>query len=426
MNMGDGARKQYLPLAGKPMIYHALRALCAAPRIDRVLVVLAEDDTEWPQTLADEFADKLIVLRCGGATRAQSVLNGLDHPRATRLIGADDWVLVHDAARPCLGAQQIEHLLDALENDPVGGLLAVPLADTLKRADAQQRVCATEPRENLWQAQTPQMFRYRLLREALAAAAARAMAGITDEAGAVEALGYAPKLVHSEGRNLKVTYPQDKALAELILLIRQGEVSTPFGLSLSKPIHLSTGSRRTDFKHNLAGSIAGKMGEKNEGQTMRIGQGYDSHQLVVGRALVIGGVTVPFDKGLLGHSDADVLLHAICDALLGAAGLGDIGRHFSDSDARYKNIDSRVLLREVRQLLEKDAYAVVNLDATIIAQAPKLAAHIPAMVENLAQDLRMPASDINIKAKTAEHMGALGRGEGMAAQAVCLIAKVGK
>jgi 2-C-methyl-D-erythritol 2,4-cyclodiphosphate synthase len=158
--------------------------------------------------------------------------------------------------------------------------------------------------------------------------------------------------------------------------------------------------------------------------TIRIGQGFDVHQLVEGRQLIIGGVTIPHEKGLLGHSDADVLLHAICDALLGAAALGDIGQHFSDSDPRYKNIDSRVLLRNVYSLLENNHYQIVNLDATIIAQAPKMAPHIPAMIANIAQDLQTSARNINIKAKTAEHLGAIGRKEGIAAEVVCLIDRV--
>ncbi|OQW85298.1 MAG: 2-C-methyl-D-erythritol 2,4-cyclodiphosphate synthase [Proteobacteria bacterium ST_bin16] len=157
---------------------------------------------------------------------------------------------------------------------------------------------------------------------------------------------------------------------------------------------------------------------------MRIGQGFDVHQLVEGRPLIIGGVTIPHEKGLLGHSDADVLLHAICDALLGAAALGDIGQHFSDSDPRYKNIDSRVLLRNVYSLLENNHYKIVNLDATIIAQAPKMAPHIPAMIANIAQDLQTSLRNINIKAKTAEHLGAIGRKEGIAAEVVCLIDRV--
>ncbi len=158
--------------------------------------------------------------------------------------------------------------------------------------------------------------------------------------------------------------------------------------------------------------------------TIRIGQGFDVHQLVEGRQLIIGEVTIPYDKGLLGHSDADVLLHAICDALIGAAALGDIGKHFSDSDPRYKNIDSRVLLRNVHSLLESNEYKIINIDATIIAQAPKMAPHIPAMISNIAQDLNIHISNMNIKAKTAERLGAIGRQEGIVAEAVCLIERM--
>jgi 2-C-methyl-D-erythritol 2,4-cyclodiphosphate synthase len=154
---------------------------------------------------------------------------------------------------------------------------------------------------------------------------------------------------------------------------------------------------------------------------MRIGQGFDAHALVKGRKLIVGGVDIPHDKGLAGHSDADVLIHAVCDALLGAAGLGDIGTHFPDSDARYKGIDSRKLLREVAQLLARNRFRAVNIDATIIAQAPKMAPHIPAMRAHLAADLDIAADCVNIKAKTTEKLGFVGRGEGMAAEAVALV-----
>jgi 2-C-methyl-D-erythritol 2,4-cyclodiphosphate synthase len=156
---------------------------------------------------------------------------------------------------------------------------------------------------------------------------------------------------------------------------------------------------------------------------MRVGQGFDAHALKAGRELIIGGVTIPHSMGLEGHSDADVLLHAVCDALFGAAALGDIGHHFSDSDPRYKDIDSRQLLRETSGLLEKHGWRVVNLDATVIAQEPRLAPHIPAMIANIAADLGIPQQDVNIKAKTTERLGFTGRGEGIAAEAVALIEK---
>jgi 2-C-methyl-D-erythritol 2,4-cyclodiphosphate synthase len=155
--------------------------------------------------------------------------------------------------------------------------------------------------------------------------------------------------------------------------------------------------------------------------SLRVGQGFDVHQLVPGRKLVIGGVEIPHDKGLLGHSDADVLLHAICDALLGAAGLGDIGRHFPDSDARYRGIDSRELLRHVARLLADRGFKAGNVDATIVAEAPRMAPHVPRMVANIAADLGIEAGRVNVKATTTERLGFTGRGEGIAAQAVCLL-----
>lgn len=156
---------------------------------------------------------------------------------------------------------------------------------------------------------------------------------------------------------------------------------------------------------------------------MRVGQGFDAHALVEGRKLIIGGVEIPFPLGLEGHSDADVLLHAICDALLGAAALGDIGRHFPDSDPQYRGIDSRRLLRHVGAQLKERGYRVVNLDATIVAQAPKMAPHIPQMVEHIAADLQLAEDCVNVKATTTEKLGFTGRGQGIAAQAVCLIVR---
>jgi 2-C-methyl-D-erythritol 4-phosphate cytidylyltransferase len=213
---GSGSRfgaekpKQYLELLGRPLIYHTLAALVACPEIDRVWVVLAPDDGWWSRYDWSELGAKLETLRCGGATRADSVGNGL---QAAAMVAADDdWILVHDAARPCLSAAMLAALFGELANDPVGGILAVPVADTLKRADAAQRVAATEPRDGLWQAQTPQMFRYGRLLEAL-----EKCREVTDEAGAVEALGLQPKLVRGDATNLKVTYPTDLALAAMIL-----------------------------------------------------------------------------------------------------------------------------------------------------------------------------------------------------------------
>lgn len=211
--IGEAVPKQYLSLAGKPMIYHALHALHHSARITRVCVVLAPNDADWARHDWCRFADKLTVLRCGGATRAESVTNGLQSLRAAGEILDQDWMLVHDAARPGLSVALVERLLDQLAEDEVGGLLAIPLADTLKRANRDNRVASTEPREGLWQAQTPQMFRAGVLLKALQSAPDN----ITDDASAIEAAGLTPKLVMGDAYNFKVTYPQDMALAALVL-----------------------------------------------------------------------------------------------------------------------------------------------------------------------------------------------------------------
>lgn len=213
---GSGARfggevpKQYQRLADRPMIHHALETLCRSPRLSGVSVLLSPVDTCWDSYDWSALGGKLQVLRCGGGTRAETVANGL--AALAERLGERDWVLVHDAARPCLSAAMLENLCVSLQDDEIGGLLAVPVADTLKRADAMQRVAATASRTGLWQAQTPQMFRYGLLRRALAT-----QREVTDEAGAVEAAGFKPRLIAADATNFKVTYPADLALAELVL-----------------------------------------------------------------------------------------------------------------------------------------------------------------------------------------------------------------
>lgn len=218
--MGAECPKQYLPLLGKPLIHHTLSLFVTAQRIHAVHVVISPDDQLWMQHAID-LDTKVHVHQHGGATRAATVLNGLEAMAGQ--VAMDDWVLVHDAARPGLSHAMLERLLNSVQDDEVGGLLAIPLADTLKRADATQRVARTEPRDGLWQAQTPQMFRYGLLKQALQ----HAGGAPTDEAQAVEALGFNPRLVPGELRNLKITYPQDLQLAEAILLADAREKATP-------------------------------------------------------------------------------------------------------------------------------------------------------------------------------------------------------
>jgi 2-C-methyl-D-erythritol 4-phosphate cytidylyltransferase / 2-C-methyl-D-erythritol 2,4-cyclodiphosphate synthase len=372
--VGGAAPKQYLPLDGRPMILHTIDALVRIEKVSHIYVLLSPEDDHWDQISGDS-PKRVTVIRCGGETRAATVRNGL--VAIADKTNESDWILVHDAARPCIEPRSVEAMMDVLRDDPVGGLRALPIPDTVKRGENDQ-VVETIPRDNLWLAQTPQMFRYGLLCNALSRASDESY---TDEAQAVEALGLSPRLVAGNSSNFKVTFPEDIAIAEAIL-----------------------GDRR-----------------RTKEATLRVGQGFDVHAFAEGRKLIIGGVEIPYERGLLGHSDADVLLHAICDALLGAAALGDIGKHFPDTDPRYKGADSRVLLRHVAALIRERGFKVHNVDATIIAQAPRMASHIPSMAANIAADLEVAVDSVNVKATTTEKLGFTGRGEGIAAQAICLL-----
>ena len=373
--MGAAIPKQYLPLADQPVIVHTLNALLADPRLSGVVVAISAGDERWPEVAAQCVTDKPLWVVAGGAERSHSVLNGLEALRERAHV--DDWVLVHDAARPCLRPADLDRLFTELADDPLGGLLAVPLADTLKQADATGRVAATVDRSSLWRALTPQMFRLGALHDALREALAQGLR-VTDEAAAMEAAGFAPRLIEGRADNVKITRPEDLALAEF---------------------YLTRGAENT----------------------MRIGHGFDVHAFGPGEFITLGGVRIPHTHGLIAHSDGDVLLHALCDALLGAAGLGDIGQHFPDSSAEFRKIDSRILLRRVVGFLQQQRLTVGNVDATIIAQAPRMAAHIAAMRESIAADLQVAVEQVNVKATTTERLGFTGRGEGIAVHAVALL-----
>lgn len=378
--MGADRPKQYMTVAGEPMLAQTVRALERVSRIERIFVVVSAADA-WIDEVAKTFLPRVKVLRAGGAERADSVLGGLT---AAQLPG-DAWVLVHDAARPCVRPSEVNHLIDEVlgdaHGDLAGGILAVPMADTVKRADPQRMILETVPRADLWRAATPQLFRVGTLLRALTAG----LAGVTDEASAVERLGLPVKVVSCRSANLKVTEPGDEKLAELIL------------------------------------------GEKNmqapQIPQIRVGQGYDSHRLVEDRRLILGGVEIPFEKGLDGHSDADVLLHALTDAVLGAAALGDIGQHFPPSDPQWKGADSRKLLRAVVELARRAGWTIVNVDATLVAERPKIGPHMKAIRESVAQTLGVAVEQVSVKAKTNERMDAVGHEEGMMAQAVALLVR---
>ncbi len=378
------------------MLERTVQALLACPWIERLMVVVSPED-EVAHGLAGLVDTRVRIVARGGATRRASVLGGL--LALAEQCGArdHDWVWVHDAARPGVDAASLHRLHATLATERIGALLALPVADTVKRG-GNQRSLKTIDREGLWLAQTPQVFGLGRLREAL-----QRHHNVTDEASAIEANGLSPALVVGNLRNFKVTTMDDLQ-------------------AMRASLALSHQSAATSSAPSSAPASATEPGAT--GARFRIGQGWDVHALVPGRALLIGGVAIPFERGLLGHSDADVLLHAITDAMLGAAALGDIGRHFPDTDARFAGADSRVLLREALARVREAGWLPGNIDCTVVAQAPKLASHIPAMVASIAADLGIAPSQVNVKAKTAEKLGFAGRGEGIEAHATVLLVAV--
>ena len=313
-----------------------------------------------------------VVIRAvrGGATRTESVRNGL------QALPTDcDLVAVHDAARPFWPLNRWDQLVEeALRTG--GAILSVPLADTIKRARGER--CTTVDRRGLWAAQTPQVFRAKLLREAHVQAERDAYSG-TDDAELVERIGGAVAIVPSTRANFKITTPEDWEQAERMAMTTQR-------------VH-----------------------------PLRVGLGYDAHRLGGDGALMLGGMQLAPAGGLIGHSDGDVLLHAICDALLGAAALGDIGRHFPPGDPEFAGIDSRVLVRRTRAILHDAGFRVHQIDAVVMAEAPRLAPHIEAMRSVIAGDLGIEPAMVSVKATTTEKMGFVGRGEGIAAQAIVTV-----
>lgn len=377
---GSTIPKQYVPLLGRPMISWTLGSLLADPSLKAVCVALAPGDAGF--AALPESRDPRVRTCAGGGRRDQSVHHALEALAGDA--AETDWVLVHDAARPCLAAEDLRRLHEELAGETVGGLLAVPLSDTLKRAESDGRVGSTVPREHLWRAATPQMFRYGVLRRALALCLERGRA-VTDEAAAVEALGLKPRLVRGRAGNVKVTTPADARLAEAIL--------------------------RQRLESGTGGAAA-----------MRIGTGYDVHAYGEGDHVTLGGVRIAHDRGVIAHSDGDVVLHALCDALLGAMGLGDIGQHFPDSDPRWRGVDSRRFVRHCVALVHERGWRVVNADLTLLAQSPRVGPHRDQMRSTMAGDLGVEPACVNVKATTTEGLGALGRGEGLACQAVVLLA----
>jgi 2-C-methyl-D-erythritol 4-phosphate cytidylyltransferase/2-C-methyl-D-erythritol 2,4-cyclodiphosphate synthase len=371
--MESNTPKQFLLLAGEPILIRTIRAFAGCPAIHCIILAVATDQKRRVKKLLAEFLSaetrQKIRVTKGGATRQQSVKAGLDAlPDDIKL------VLVHDGARPLVSRELINACLQKTREQGAA-ITAIPVSDTLKQADADGLIGKTIDRSNIFRAQTPQGAQRRLLEQAYLEAEKNNFTG-TDEASLLEHAGIPIFIVAGEERNIKITRPGDLRIAR------------------------------------------GLLGEES---MLRIGHGFDAHRLVEGRPLIIGGETIDYPLGLLGHSDADVLSHALIDAILGALGEGDIGRHFPDTDGRYKGINSLTLLKNTIGLTKKKGYEISNADLTILCQAPKLAPHMEKMRQNLAAACETAVKTINIKATTTEKMGYTGRGEGIAAHAVVLL-----
>ncbi len=367
--MGAGCNKVLLTLGGEPVIQRSIRAFEGL--VDGVVLVSREEDIPAMGAMLAKSGLSAVVV-AGGATRQESVWNGL-----CALPEGVEHVLIHDGARCLVDAETIRRCKASVEVHGTG-VAAVPVVDTIKQVDADGIVAATPDRSSLMAVQTPQGFRLPLIMEAHEAARKAGFTG-TDDASLVERIGHPVRLTQGNRRNIKLTTPEDINMAEAF----------------------------------LNGGLP----------SLRVGQGYDVHRLVEGRELILCGVTVPHTLGLLGHSDADVALHALMDAMLGAMALGDIGKHFPDTDERYRGISSMKLLEHVVALLAEHGARVTNCDVTIVAQKPKLLPYIPQMRQNVADALSLPLDRVNVKATTTERLAFEGREEGISAQAVCMVAQ---
>ena len=372
--MNSDKAKQLIDVCGMTVLERTLTAFLDSNLIDEIVVVTRQEELEdVGKLIASYSATKPIKVALGGSCRAESASNGF----AT--VDEDcEFVAIHDAARCLITAKMIDKVVEKAHK--CGAATAVcGVTDTVKNVDGSGKITATLPRERVFRAQTPQVFAKGLYSTALGSATD--LSTVTDDYMLVESIGADVYAVDLGPTNIKIT--------------------TPFDLTLAKNILKDRGEIAVD--------------------EVRIGHGYDVHRLVEGRKLIVGGVEIPHTKGLLGHSDADVLIHAVMDALLGAAALGDIGRHFPDTSEEFRGISSMHLLSRVHELIAQKGFKVVNVDATLVLQSPKVAGYIPKMVSNIAFALGVDESRVNVKATTEERLGFTGREEGAAAHAVAML-----
>jgi 2-C-methyl-D-erythritol 4-phosphate cytidylyltransferase / 2-C-methyl-D-erythritol 2,4-cyclodiphosphate synthase len=403
---GGERLKQLLPVGGVPILARSVGAFLAHPSVDEVVVALPQSLMEDPPDYL-RHASKPLRLVAGGERRQDSVANAFH-----RAAPASDVIVIHDAARPFASADLIARTIAAAAESGAA-VAAVQSRDTVKEADvwrgasAPRMVKSTLPRDTIFLAQTPQAFRRDVLRDALAQSG-----DATDEAMRAEHAGHAVRIVAGEASNIKITTREDMVIAEAIA---QGLRNADRGLR--RPDESSQGNQSA-LRNPPSAMLPQRTG--------RAGTGYDLHRLVPGRRLVIGGVTLPSDRGALGHSDADVVCHAVTDAILGAACLGDIGRHFPDSDPRWKDASSLDLLARAAAMVAEHGFEVGNVDVTVVLEAPKIRDHVDAMQAAVARAIGMDVARVSIKGKTNEGVDAIGRGEAVAAHAVALIREIQK
>ncbi len=387
VRFGSGANKVFYEIAGRPILAHTLSVFEDCDAIDEIIVVTGSDDIEAAGEIVGRFGfTKVLDIVPGGVQRQDSVANGL-----AKITG--DVVAIHDAARPMVTTEIISR---SIEEARCSGacIAAVPVIDTIKSV-ADSTVLSTIDRSNLYSVQTPQTFQSKIIREAYAQALADGVYA-TDDAALVERIGKQVSIVPGSYENIKITTPADVSVAAARLSVVSG---TPCPKT-SGTVSVVSGTPCPET---------------------RTGVGFDVHRLVEGRRLILGGVEIDFPLGLHGHSDADVLLHSIADACLGAASLGDIGRHFPDTDPQYKGASSLNLLARVGELLRVGGWQVANIDAVVICERPKIAPFASQMADLIAEALSTDSSRVSIKGTTTEGLGYTGRGEGIACQAVATL-----
>jgi len=383
IRMGLPAPKQFFELDGTPILIRTLQVFQQAESVGLIVVVVPLTSCDWVKEQVQKYQlSKVFKVVAGGKYRQDSVLAGLEAlPREVEI------VLVHDGVRPFVPVSVIDNCLKEAEKEGAA-MAAVPVKDTLKVVSPEKEIEQTIDRAGVWQAQTPQAVDVVLLKKAFAEAAKNKDLIATDEAALLERINIPVHVVEGSEKNIKITRPEDLLLAKAILME----------------------SRKDN-------------GEGEKSCLYCTGYGYDAHRLVADRPLVLGGVAVPHKKGLLGHSDADVLTHALCDAMLGGVGAGDIGQHFPDTDKKFKDIRSLAILKSVSRMVSDRGYVLHNADITVVAQQPKLAKYFEEMKNNLAAASCAAPASINLKATTTEGMGFEGREEGISAHAVVMLSK---